>query len=212
MESGCKSPTFHLLVASLPSPFFSGIFPLSHWPHWLTVKLGFSVTDRPFLKVPSFIRRDRKNGETMDRKLGFQPSSPCMTCLVSDLNTGMDLDLSELVSSFSFLFFFVCDRSMYVQVGCTCLCMSKPELNVGVLFISLKLTFWDRTSHLTWYSLFWQANKNLLVSIHLVLGDDGWYGAGSYMGAGDPNSRPDTCIPFTSSTESSIQLLVWRET
>lgn len=109
--AGCQSAKPFLLQAP---------FPLSHRPHWLTVELGFSVTDRLFLKAPSFIRRDRKNGETMDRKLGFQPSSPCTTCLVSDLNTGMDLDLSELVSLFSFLFFFVCDRSMCVQVGCTC--------------------------------------------------------------------------------------------
>lgn len=108
--AGCQSAKPFLL----PAPF-----PLSHRPHWLTVELGFSVTDRLFLKAPSFIRRDRKNGETTDRKLGFQPSSPCTTCLVSDLNTGRDLDLPELVSLFSFLFFFVCDRSMCVQVGRT---------------------------------------------------------------------------------------------
>lgn len=49
----------------------------------------------------------------MDRKLCFQQPSPHTACLVSDLNTGVDLDLSELVSLFSFLFFFVCDISVF---------------------------------------------------------------------------------------------------
>lgn len=45
-------------------------------------------------KTEPFVRRERRKGETVDRKVCFRQSSPCRACLVSDLNAVMDLSLS----------------------------------------------------------------------------------------------------------------------
>lgn len=187
--AGCQSAKSFLLWA---------LFHLSHGPHWLTVELGFSVTDRLFLKAPSFIKEE---GGDHGQEVGFPAvfSMHGMSCLRPEHWNGPRPLRASFFVFFPLLFLFVMYPCVFRWWG-----VYMP------MHVEARAQYWGFQSQTYFLRenlvltvlarlIGRPASKNLVVSVHSVLGDYGWYEAG------DPNSRPCICTPFTSSTESSIQ-------